>query len=132
MTREQLELLYSIIRYLVVGLLNTCIGLGIIYLCMYAGLTNTQANLIGYAVGIVVSFKLNKRWTFADKGRSRSQFIRFLLVTGVAYAVNLATVLLLISAFGLNPYLAQALGVVPYTAIGFVGSRWFVFRKAAG
>lgn|GEM_PF-4035732 len=32
------------------------------------------------------------------------------------------------SRFAVDPYLAQALGIVPYTAIGFLGSRFFAFR----
>ncbi len=119
----------SVARYLIVGILNTVVGLGIIYLGMYLGLANTVANLVGYAVGIALSFTLNKRWTFTDKGRAPSQFPRFLLVTAVAYLVNLATVLCFINAL-VDPHLAQAAGVVPYTVIGYFGSRLFVFRGA--
>jgi putative flippase GtrA len=119
----------TVTRYLTVGLLNTCVGLGIIYLGLYLfRLGNVTANIMGYAVGIVFSFVLNKHWTFASKGQSAPQFLRFLLVTGTAYAANLATVMVLINAFGINNYLAQALGIWPYTTIGYFGSRLFVFR----
>lgn len=33
----------------------------------------------------------------------------------------------LIDDLSLNSYLAQAIGVVSYTAIGYIGSRYFVF-----
>jgi putative flippase GtrA len=120
----------SLLRYLLVGVLNTCVGLGTIYLCMYVfHLGNAPANAIGYAVGIVVSFTMNRRWTFADRGHPGPQLLRFLLVTAVAYLANLGTVMGLIH-LGVPDYLAQALGVAPYTAIGYAGSRWFVFRSA--
>jgi glycosyltransferase involved in cell wall biosynthesis len=49
-------------------------------------------------------------------------------VLAVAYVANLVTVLKTNSNFDLNPYIAQALGVIPYTVIGFLGSRYFAFR----
>ena len=51
---------------------------------------------------------------------------------GVAYAANLATVLFANAHFYLNPYLSQALGIIPYTTIGFLGSRYFAFRERRG
>lgn len=119
------------IRYLAVGVLNTCVGLGIIYLCLYAfHLQDAVANLIGYAVGVVFSFTLNKYWTFSSSGAAAAQFVRFLTVIGIAYVTNLATVMVLIERYGANHYVAQALGAAPYTAIGYLGSRYFAFREA--
>ncbi|HEY1588371.1 MAG TPA: GtrA family protein [Rhodanobacter sp.] len=120
----------SLFRYLLVGCVNTAVGLGLIYLCMYAlGMRNAPANLIGYAVGVLVSFVLNKSWTFAHQGSYLPALGRFLLVLLVAYGANLLTVLLLADRWDFNRYVAQAAGVIPYTLIGYVGSRWFAFRS---
>lgn len=109
---------------------NTAAGLAVIYTCMYApGFSNAVANGIGYAIGITVSFALNKRWTFSDDARAAPQFARFLAVTGAAYCANLATMIFLTDTFHVNAYLAQALAILPYTAIGYLGSRLFVFRN---
>jgi len=54
--------------------------------------------------------------------------MRFLVVFGIAYALNLATVLAAIRVFGINAYIAQALGIVPYTLFFFLGSRYYAFR----
>jgi putative flippase GtrA len=121
----------SLLRYLLVGCVNTAVGLGLIYLCMYAlGMRNAPANLLGYAVGVLVSFLLNKTWTFAHQGRYLPALGRFLVVLLVAYGANLLTVLLLADRWEFNRYLAQAAGVIPYTLIGYLGSRWFAFRSA--
>lgn len=122
--------LKTVVRFLTVGVLNTCVGLGIIYLCMYLlRLGNVAANIIGYAAGIAFSFTLNKRWTFANDGRSGPQLLRFLLVCGAAYVANLAVVMICIDTLAANRYLSQAIGIVPYTVIGYLGSRFFVFRQ---
>jgi putative flippase GtrA len=106
------------------------VGLSTIYFCMYAlHATDLTANVIGYCAGVICSFVLNRRWTFASQAAWLPELARFLLVLGIAYAANIATVLSLIHQFGTNRYLAQALGTIPYTAIGYVGSRLFAFRR---
>ena len=118
------------VRYLCVGLLNSAVGLCVTYFCIYCLKTNdVTANALGYSAGITTSFALNRSWTFSIGGPPVSQFARFLLVTAVAYAANLATVLALIHHLNHNRYLAQAAGALPYTAIGYLGSRFFAFRR---
>jgi putative flippase GtrA len=120
------------LRFLAVGVLNTGVGLSVIYLGMYVlGLGDAAANVAGYAIGIALSFVLNKYWTFSSAGRGAAQFVRFIIVTGCAYGINLAVVLVLIHLFHANRYLAQACGIAPYTIVGYLGSRYFVFRAPA-
>ena len=117
-------------RYLSVGVANMAVGLSTIYLCMYAlHMNDVPANVAGYCAGVACSFALNRRWTFASRAAWFPELLRFLLVLCVAYAANLATVLVATRLLGLNRYLAQALGILPYTAIGYAGSRAFAFRR---
>ncbi len=118
----------SIGRFLAVGLANTLVGLSIIYTSMYVfGVGDAWANASGYIVGIMLSFVLNKRWTFRHTGSIMPALVKFLSVTGIAYMANLSTVLLLTHGFGLNRYLAQAAGIPPYTIVGYLGARMFAF-----
>lgn len=120
------------IRFLLVGVINTCVGLGIIYACKYfAGMGDVLANAIGYCVGLTVSFTLNSRWTFNYSGSILPAVFRFFGVFLVAYVANLAVVMLLINAFSINGYIAQALGVPAYTLTFYMGSKMLVFRKEA-
>ena len=119
-----------VIRYLAVGAANTLVGLSVIYACKWlAGLGDVASNLIGYGVGILLGFQLNKKWTFDHQGSYLPSLLRYLAVLGCAYVANLATVLYSIDVLGLNSYLAQALGIGPYTLIGYLGSRHFAFSK---
>ena len=123
---------WDLIRYVSVGLLNTVVGLATIYLAMYAWhADDVVANIAGYSVGVVCSFILNRRWTFSSRDPLVPQLARFLLVLGVAYMANLLVVLTLVRQFGLNRYVAQALGILPYVTVGYLGSRFFAFRASA-
>jgi putative flippase GtrA len=120
------------VRFVIVGMANTGIGLLCIYLAKWSmGFGDTTANLFGYLIGLAVSFVLNKTWTFAYSGAWWPAFARFLAVFAVAYLCNLATVLVAIKAFFVNSYTAHAIGVVPYTLLFYMGSRYIAFRQTA-
>lgn len=117
------------LKFLVVGVANTLVGLAVIYLCKWLFVFgDVLANVCGYAVGLAVSFALNRNWTFRHRGRVNQALVRFLAVFVVAYVCNLVVVLALIRHWGVNAYLAQALGIVPYTLVSYLGSRYFAFK----
>lgn len=118
------------VRFVIVGLANSFVGLLVIYGCKwFLDMGDIPANAIGYGIGIMLGFQLNKRWTFGHNGVFLSTFLRYILVLAFAYAVNLTVVLYGIEQLNLNSYLAQALGIVPYTLVGYLGSHFFVFNK---
>jgi putative flippase GtrA len=105
------------------------VGLLVIYACKWLlHLNDVAANAIGYAVGLTTSFTLNSRWTFAYRGPRLPAIFKFLLVSALAYGMNLLTVLVLIHYAGLNAYIAQALGMPPYTLTAYMASKFIVFR----
>lgn len=119
----------SIVRFPIVGLINTFIGLLVIYLAKYSGLDDIASNLIGYSVGICISFFLNRKWTFSHEGSILPTALKFSVVTVVAYIANLLVVVFLLDEIRLNSFLAQAAAVPVYAAMTYVGYRWFVFPE---
>jgi putative flippase GtrA len=120
------------IRFVIVGVLNSLVGLAIIYGCKYfLGMGDMAANIVGYAVGLTVSFVLNSAWTFEYRGPKLAAAGRFLGVFAISYVVNLATVMGLIHLAGVNSYLAQAAGMPVYTICFYLLSRAYAFRQPA-
>jgi putative flippase GtrA len=120
----------SLVRFAVTGVLNTLVGLGTIYaLKWFAGMNDTVANLLGYGVGLLVSYLVNSRWTFRYRQALLPVLPQYLLVVLIAYLVNLAVVHWCISGLQLNSYVAQACGVIPYAALSYVLLRCFVFKS---
>ena len=125
------------LRFGTVGLVNTAIGLLAIYAVIFFFNANPAlANAIGYAIGLTVSFALNRFWTF-DDNRSIAKVlpsyllaaaVSYLLAAAVSYLLNLSVVLLGTYHFGVGPYLVQLFGIGVYTVSMFLGCRWFVFQ----
>jgi putative flippase GtrA len=123
------KLITEFSRFNLVGVLNTLIGLSVIYFCMHIiGLGYIVSNISGYAVGLTVSFFLNRSWTFrSDKKVYRSLF-PFLAVFALAYSIQLLVVFLSIEYAGVNPSFAQAAGIIIYALINFSGNKCITFR----
>lgn len=126
--KEDAGLPLQFARFVAVGVLNTGVGLACIFAAKaLLGWGDLAANVGGYGLGLITSFALNRAWTFRDRGRISPALARFLGAFVMAYLANLATVFGLRDLAGVDSYVAQAAGVVPYTALFFLASRAFVF-----
>lgn len=121
---------WQALRYLIVGVANTGFGLAVIFAAKgLVGMGDVAANATGYAAGLCLSFVLNAQWTFAYRGPWLGAALRYALVIATAYAANLLTVLAALHWTEANAYLCQALGVIPYTVVGYLGGRYFAFAS---
>jgi putative flippase GtrA len=120
------------LRFGAVGVVNTVIGLLAIYAVIFFFNTGpATANAVGYALGLAVSFALNRIWTFGD-GRAIGKVLPgYLLAAAISYLLNLSVVLLCTHYFGVGPYLVQFFGIGIYTVTLFLGCRWFVFQESS-
>lgn len=120
----------SLLKYLTVGVINTTLGLSVIYLAMAVlGMGVAAANALGYGLGFGLAFVLNRSWTFADTGAWKASLMRWLAVAGLAFACNLGVAVTAHERAGVDPYLAQLLGVATYTVLTYLGARHFAFRS---
>lgn len=75
-------------RYAIVGVFNTCIGLGLIYVLLHAaGWRHLEATFVGNTMGVLCSYVLNRRYTFQYEGAPLRCFIRFLVISLLCYGV---------------------------------------------
>jgi putative flippase GtrA len=117
------------LRYLLVGVANSAVGYGVIFGGMYlAGLSPEASNVAGYAVGLLVSYVLNRHYTFNSTQSRRTEFLRFLIVFAIAYALNFITLLVLIHVLGAHEGASQIVAGIVYVAASFAMNKYYVFR----
>jgi len=116
-------------RFCMVGASNTAIGLGLIWVAWrWLRWPDLPANVLGYSVGFLWSYALNRRWTFAHRGPLAQSFARFALICALAYAVNLAVLAASRAALGAASFWPHVLGMAAYTLVGFLGSQFYAFH----
>jgi len=123
-----IKFLHQLIKFGLVGVINTLIGLGAIYVLMYFFSTNPFiSNFIGYGMGALISFYLNKLWTFSDKKPITKVLPKYIFIIFVSYTFNLISIYLAISVLHINQYISQLLGICIYSIIMFLCLRFYVF-----
>ena len=86
------------------------------------------AAIIAFLVAVTNNFVWNRRWTFGLTGRGpHVQAVRFLVVSGGAFAFNLGLLQLLVDPGGLPEVLAQALAVAAAAPLAFAGNKLWTF-----
>ena len=79
----------TVLRFLLVGVVNTLIGAGIMFLLYnVANCSYWLSSAANYVVGGIVSFFLNKYFTFENKAWSWGQVWRFALNVAVCYFIG--------------------------------------------
>lgn len=119
----------SVWRFAMVGILNTIAGLLFIYGARAFGLGEVSANATGYAIGLVLSFTLNRLWVFQHCCRQLfPDVVRFFLTVLMAWIANLA-VLLGMMRWGVTPIISQVGGVLTYALVSYFCFCWWVFAN---
>jgi putative flippase GtrA len=119
-------------RFVLVGLANSLTGYSVILFFQFVvGLSAVVSNACGYLLGMVLSYLLNRRFTFNTRRNHRSGIPLFLAAAALSYLANL----LVLSAFvrlvpTIAPALAQALAVGSYSVSFYLLSRHVVFKRA--
>jgi putative flippase GtrA len=117
----------QLLRFLLVGLLNTAVGYGLFAGFVWAGLPYPVAIALATLLGIAFNFQSTGRLVFG--GANLARLWRFAAVYGVVYLINVGAVAALLQV-GLNVYLANGLLILPLALIAFVLQRKFVFASS--
>lgn len=130
-------------RFIVVGVINTLVGYGVMFgLYNLAGLHTWGdvgywlSSAANYIVGSVVSFFLNKHFTFRNREKGKQVVIRFIVNISVCYllAYGLAkpAVSGALAGFGLSGQLlgnlTMLVGSGLFVILNYLGQRFFAFR----
>jgi len=119
-------------RFAAVGVVNTAVTLVAYHGLLVAGLQFRVASAIGYTLGGLTSYAINRSWTFAGQTASHRQAgPRFFVVLGLGLLTDVVLISVLVEDLGAAKLAAQVL-VAPVVALqGFVLARWWAFRAPA-
>jgi len=115
----------QIVRFVLVGVLNTAFSYLVYAALLYLGLNFATANFGACALGILFSFRTQGVLVFRNP--APHLLLRYSLFWLVIYLCNIGLIKLFI-LFGLNAYVAGALALPPIVAMSFILQKYFVFR----
>ncbi|MBQ3662719.1 MAG: GtrA family protein [Clostridia bacterium] len=122
-------------KFILVGIANTLFGSAIMFLFYNAfHFSYWVSSAANYVFGSILSYFLNKHFTFRKKGDTLKSVLRFtvniLLCYLLAYGIAkpLIARLLSTSTISIQENVAMLAGMVLFVAFNYIGQRFFVFR----
>ncbi len=126
----------SFIKFLLVGVINTLVGASVMFFAYnFIGISYWFSSALNYIAGGIVSFFLNKFFTFKNRERSLKQVIYFILTVLICYVIAygiakpLMMYLLSGSSVVLQENAAMVAGMIIYTVLNFLAQKFIVFNK---
>ena len=123
------------IKFLVVGVINTLVGTGVMFvLYNFFSVSYWVSSAANYVVGSILSYFLNKYFTFQNKEKSLMQIIRFIINIAacylLAYGAAKPFVTMVLSRMNekVQGNVAMLAGMCLFVILNYFGQRWFVFK----
>ena len=124
------------IKFLVVGVVNTLVGTGIVFfLYNVVHLNYWISSAANYIMGSIVSYFLNKYFTFQNKEKTVQQVIRFAVNISVCYLLAYGIArpcirfALSFAEGSVQDNVAMLAGMCLFVGFNYLGQRFFVFRN---
>jgi putative flippase GtrA len=121
---------YQLAKFCVVGATGYVVNLAVFAALVHgADMHYILAAVCSFLVAVTNNYTWNRVWTFRhERGHIAYQGLRFLLVSTVALAANLAFLAILV-ALGVPKIPAQAVAIALVTPWNFVANKLWSFRR---
>jgi putative flippase GtrA len=123
-------------KFILVGIANTIFGTGIMFLFYNVfHLSYWISSASNYFFGSILSYFLNKLFTFKNKGNAKETLPRFVINIALCYllAYGLAKPLAMRVLSGMTvtvqENVAMLVGMCLFVGFNYLGQRFFVFRE---
>jgi putative flippase GtrA len=135
--RPNVHVVAQFVKFGIVGISNTLLFLAVYTLLLKGfGVWYLAASAIGFVVGAVNGFLLNRRWTFSSHVGDALTPVRWGVVQGGGLLLNLGLVALCVESIGMDELVGQAVAIVIVVVVTFAANRAWTFRthpvEAAG
>lgn len=125
--------LATILKFGVVGLMNTAVDAAVFLILTTAGVPALAAQAVSYGCGVLNSYWWNGRWTFRDVDRrgSGSEMVRFIIINLLVLAGSTFLMYLLNSVLGWSLWISKTATTMAGMLINYMASRYWVFGTGA-
>lgn len=117
----------SLIKFIIVGLLSTLVNFAVFSLSITVGILYFLAMPIGFMAGTLVSFFVNKVWTFEYTGTESRIKMHFALYT-FSLLIGTLSIIFLVEIMLLSEKISFYLTLILTAATNFIGSKFWVFK----
>jgi putative flippase GtrA len=120
----------QLVRFGLVGATNTALTLATYAVMLAIGFPVALAGALGWGVGAVNGYLLNRAWTFRGAARGAVPAARYVAVQLMGSALNAALLAIAVGREQLPRLAGELVVIAPVTLLTFVLCRGWVFARA--
>lgn len=116
-------------RFGVVGIAHNVLFYLVYLLVTWLGAEPKVAVALLYPLATLVSYALNRRWTFDHQGELRHSMSRYVAMHLMGYLLNLLIIYIGVDRLHLGHQFVQLFAIVLLAALFFLLSKFFIFNS---
>lgn len=128
---------FTTIKFIIVGIINTVVGTSVMFILYNIfSVGYWMSSAANYIIGSIVSYFLNKYFTFQNREKSFKQIILFVINISLCYLIAYGVAKPMV-AFILNQYnekiqgnISMLVGMGLFVILNYFGQRLVVFKQS--
>lgn len=116
-------------KFGIVGIINT-ISSGIFYyIIIFFKINYILATTIAYILSSIIGFILNKNWVFNAKSKENKSFLKYIIIYGSSYLLNIGLMYTLVDIIGISEKISPLLVLLITIPYNYLFSRYWIFKN---
>lgn len=124
------------VKFVFVGIINTIVGTSVMFFCYnFLNMGYWKASALNYIIGSVVSYFLNKYFTFKSHKKSFKEIVRFVINISIcyllAYGMAKPAAMYIMSMYSrkIQENVAMFVGMGLFVIFNYCGQKFWVFTQ---
>jgi putative flippase GtrA len=126
--KEHKKTLIQFIKFGIVGVSNTAIGLGTYYLFLYLGCHYMVANVLSWLISVFNAFYWNNKYVFKTATSWTKALIKTYISYGFSFGVGCVVLAILVEILRVSPKVAPLLVLLITIPLNFVLNKFWTFK----
>jgi putative flippase GtrA len=126
---KYLKLIKQFIKFGIVGCINTFSSWTFYYPLIFVNVDYRIATTIAYILSSIIGYLLNNGWVFKKNIYDSNAVLKYYVVYGSSYIINIGCMYLWVSILNLSTLIAPILTLLITVPYNFIFSRLWVFTK---
>ena len=116
------------IKFGIVGVFNTLSSTCYYWILVYFGVNYLVSTTIAYLLSSIIGYFLNDKMVFKQKNKNKLAIVRYYVVYGTSYLLNMLCMYIYVDVLSLSQYVAPLLVLFITVPYNFILSRLWVFK----
>lgn len=116
------------IKFALVGVVNTIIGLSVYYFLVFFNVHYLIANVMGFLISVLNAYFMNKKFVFKSENKKSSSILRVYCSYGMTALLSTILLYIMVNKIGISDKIAPLINLFITTPLNFLLNKYWAFK----